>query len=72
MRVAIIGAGIAGLATAYFLAKEGIKVEVFEQKFLLHGASGRNSGGITAQFDDEELIKWQLGMKNSTINFSQK
>uniref|UniRef100_A0A7J2TIH5 FAD-binding oxidoreductase n=1 Tax=Archaeoglobus fulgidus TaxID=2234 RepID=A0A7J2TIH5_ARCFL len=57
MKVAVIGAGIAGLATAYFLAKEGVKVEVYEQKFLLHGASGRNSGGITAQFGDEELIK---------------
>jgi sarcosine oxidase subunit beta len=65
MRVAIIGAGIAGLATAYFLAKEGIKVEVFEQKFLLHGASGRNSGGITAQFDDEELIK--LAIRNEKL-----
>lgn len=60
MNVAIIGAGIAGLATAYFLAKEGVKVKVFEQKFLLHGASGRNSGGLTAQFNDEELIKLAL------------
>lgn len=60
MRVAVIGAGIAGLATAYFLAKEGLKVKVFEQKFLLHGASGRNSGGLTAQFNDEELIKLAL------------
>ncbi|MEM2031026.1 MAG: FAD-binding oxidoreductase, partial [Archaeoglobaceae archaeon] len=60
MNVAIIGAGIAGLATAYFLAKEGAKVKVFEQKFLLHGASGRNSGGLTAQFNDEELIKLAL------------
>ncbi len=60
MKVAIIGAGIAGLATAYFLAKEGVKVKVFEQKFLLHGASGRNSGGLTAQFKDEELIKLAL------------
>ncbi|MEM1578478.1 MAG: FAD-binding oxidoreductase [Archaeoglobaceae archaeon] len=60
MKIAIIGAGIAGLATAYFLAKEGVKVEVFEQKFLLYGASGRNSGGLTAQFSDEELIKLAL------------
>lgn len=60
MRVAVIGAGIAGLAVAYFLAKEGAKVEVFEQKFLLHGASGRNSGGLTAQFEDGELIKLAL------------
>lgn len=60
MKVAIIGAGIAGLGLAYFLAKEGLKVEVFEKKFLLHGASGRNSGGLTVQFNDEELIKFAL------------
>ncbi|MCX7998174.1 MAG: FAD-binding oxidoreductase [Leptospiraceae bacterium] len=60
MRVAIIGAGIAGLGLAYFLAKEGLKVQVFEKKFLLHGASGRNSGGLTVQFNDEELIEFAL------------
>lgn len=60
MKVTIIGAGIAGLATAYFLAKEGVKVKVFEQKFLLYGASGRNSGGLTAQFSDRELIELAL------------
>lgn len=60
MKVAIIGAGIAGLAAAYFLAKEGVDVKVFEQKFLLYGASGRNSGGLTAQFNDGELIRLAL------------
>ncbi|MCJ7575989.1 MAG: FAD-dependent oxidoreductase, partial [Dehalococcoidia bacterium] len=30
--VAIAGAGPAGLATAYYLAKEGIKVVVFERQ----------------------------------------
>ena len=56
MRVAIIGGGIVGLATAYNLAKDGIDVVVFERKYLLYGASGRNSGGITAMLNDERLI----------------
>ena len=56
MRVAIIGAGIMGLSTAYYLSKSEIDVTVFEQKYLLYGASGRNSGGITAMIDKEELI----------------
>ncbi len=60
MRVAVIGGGIAGLSTAYFLAKMGAEVEVYEQKYLLYGASGRNSGGLTAQFADEDLIKLAL------------
>ncbi len=56
-RVAIIGGGVAGLSAAYFLAKRGADVEVFEKKYLVYGASGRNSGGLTAQFDDELLVK---------------
>ncbi len=47
-RVAIIGGGVAGLSAAYFLAKRGADVEVFEKEYLVYGASGRNSGGLTA------------------------
>ena len=57
MKVAIIGGGIVGLSTAYSLAKDGIDVIVFERKYLLYGASGRNSGGITAMLNDERLIE---------------
>ncbi len=57
MKVIVIGGGIAGLSTAYFLAKKGVDVEVYEQKYLLYGASGRNSGGLTAQMTDETLIR---------------
>ncbi|WP_230972172.1 NAD(P)/FAD-dependent oxidoreductase [Archaeoglobus neptunius] len=60
IRVAIVGGGIAGLSAAYFLARKGADVSVFEQKYLLYGASGRNSGGLTAQFVNEPLIKLAL------------
>ncbi len=60
MRVAVIGGGIAGLSAAYFLARGGAEVTVFEQKYLLYGASGRNSGGLTAQLNSEPLIKLAL------------
>ncbi len=60
MKVIIVGGGIVGLSTAYFLAKNGVEVEVYEQKYLLYGASGRNSGGLTAQLSDEALIKLAL------------
>ncbi|AKG90772.1 Glycine/D-amino acid oxidases {deaminating} [Geoglobus ahangari] len=60
MRVAIIGGGVMGLSTAYYLAKMGADVTVFEQKYLLYGASGRNSGGITPMIDKKELIPFAV------------
>ena len=32
MKIAIIGAGIAGLSAAYYLVREGLNVEIYEQE----------------------------------------
>jgi len=42
--VAVAGAGPAGLVTAYYLAKEGIKVMVFERQLRVGG--GMSGGGM--------------------------
>jgi glycine/D-amino acid oxidase-like deaminating enzyme len=42
----IIGAGIAGCATAYFLAKQGIKSTVIDNNGIASGASGYSAGGL--------------------------
>jgi len=42
--VAVVGAGPAGLVTAYYLAKEGIKVIVFERQLRVGG--GMSGGGM--------------------------
>ncbi len=57
--VVIVGAGIMGLAIAYNLAKHhGITdVVVVEKSYLCGGASGRNGGGVRAQFSSEENIR---------------
>ncbi len=46
--VAVVGAGIAGVATAYFLASAGAKVVVLEARRVAEAASGRNAGFLLA------------------------
>ena len=46
--VAIVGAGIAGVATAFFLAKSGVRVIVLEARRVAEAASGRNAGFLLA------------------------
>lgn len=46
---AVIGAGIAGTATAYYLSKAGLSVELIETREPAWGASGRNPGFLWLQ-----------------------
>jgi sarcosine oxidase, subunit beta len=57
--VVIVGAGIMGLSIAYNLAQNhGItEVLVVDRSYLCGGASGRNGGGVRAQFSSEENIR---------------
>jgi sarcosine oxidase subunit beta len=52
--IVIIGGGISGCATAYFLAKKGAKnVVLIEKNFLASGATGRCGAGIRQQWGTE-------------------
>lgn len=44
--VLIVGGGVIGLATAYFLAEQGARVQLVEAGAIAGGASGANAGGI--------------------------
>jgi sarcosine oxidase subunit beta len=57
--VVIVGAGIMGLAIAYNLARHHgwTKIVVVDRMYLCGGASGRNGGGVRAQFSSEENIR---------------
>lgn len=44
--VIVVGGGIVGCATAYFCAREGMRVTLLERETLGYGASGRNPGWI--------------------------
>jgi glycine/D-amino acid oxidase-like deaminating enzyme len=47
--IAIIGAGITGLTTAYLLKKAGLTVAVVEKSTIGGGTTGRTTGKVTSQ-----------------------
>lgn len=47
--VAVIGAGISGLTTAYLLKQSGLSVAVLEKSTVGSGTSGRTTGKVTSQ-----------------------
>jgi len=50
--VAVIGAGIAGIATVFFILKNTTKRVVLLEKFkLAHGATGHNAGQVVSYFE---------------------
>ncbi len=65
--IAIVGAGIAALSAAWFLSKEGYKVEVFEKEATIGGAI---TTGIPAhRFSKTPLEKIQRDLISLGVNF---
>lgn len=54
--VIVIGGGIAGCTTAYFLAADGVDVTLLEQYELNTLASGSNAGSLHAQIQPEPFV----------------
>jgi glycine/D-amino acid oxidase-like deaminating enzyme len=67
--VVIIGAGIVGCATAYFLAREGVEVTVLDAVGVAAGASGRNNGMIEHPYDPAtvELFDESVGLLHELL-----
>ncbi|NUR76874.1 MAG: FAD-binding oxidoreductase [Thermoleophilia bacterium] len=53
--VAIVGGGLAGTATAYYLAREGVDVVLLERSELNREASGTNAGSFHFQIAIHQL-----------------
>jgi len=51
--VSVIGGGLAGCATAYYLARDGVEVTLLEQGELNSLASGSNAGSLHVQIPAE-------------------
>ncbi len=66
--VIVIGAGMAGLLTAYYLQKKGLKVLVLEAKTIACGQTERTTAKITSQHDLKynKLIK-DVGIKKAQM-----
>ena len=66
--IIIIGGGLAGLSSAYFLSKEGLRVAVFEAGDVGSGATSRTTAMISQMIDTypSELIDL-IGLRNARI-----
>jgi len=47
--IGIIGAGVAGIFSGYYLAKRGYKVIIFDRDYICQRASGVNAGSLALQ-----------------------
>jgi sarcosine oxidase subunit beta len=56
--VIVIGGGLAGCATAYYLAADAVDVLLLEQGDLNSGASGNNAGSLHAQLQHEPYLEF--------------
>jgi glycine/D-amino acid oxidase-like deaminating enzyme/nitrite reductase/ring-hydroxylating ferredoxin subunit len=68
--VCVIGAGIAGLTTAYIAASEGLSVVVFDEGQIGDGQTGRTSAHLASAIDDRFIeIERLHGKDNSRLAY---
>jgi len=71
--VAVIGAGVMGLAIAYNLAARGVKrIVVLDAHTLAWGASGRNGGGVRQQWSTEMNVRLMQESMEICTHFAEE
>jgi glycine/D-amino acid oxidase-like deaminating enzyme len=60
MKISIIGGGIAGCSTAYYLSKDGHDVTLFERDSVASHASGFAQGGLKPVIRGSRQIEYQV------------
>ena len=69
--VVVVGGGIVGLATAYHLARLGVRgVLVLERSYLCAGASGRNGGGVRAHWGSARMVELMRESRRMCADFA--
>lgn len=64
MKIAVLGAGLAGVTTAWFLAKDGHEVVVLDREAEVAAVASRANGGIVAS---SRAFPWPSPRMQSTI-----
>ncbi len=68
-KIAVIGAGIAGCSTAWFLASMGCEVHVFDRAdTIANGASGNPRGMLYPRLNTEELMNDELALRSYSFS----
>ena len=68
--VCVVGAGIAGLTTAYLVAREGKSVVVLDERPIGSGQTGRTSAHLASAIDDRFVeIERQHGVEGSRLAY---
>ena len=60
MRVVVVGGGIVGALTAYYLTERGVKVTLLDKRYFTYGSTGRSTGSFTAQQHHPVLVSAAL------------
>src|SRR5437868_5092388 len=69
--VCVIGAGIAGLSTAYHLTKAGKKVVVIDDGPIGGGETGRTTAHLTAAMDDRFFVLEKVHGEEATRQIAE-
>src|SRR5690554_1048061 len=71
--VAVVGGGLAGISTAWFLKNEGLRVAVLEADRVCQGTTGHSTAKITSQHSliyahIQEKFGWELAQQYADAN----
>ncbi|MGC8932710.1 MAG: NAD(P)/FAD-dependent oxidoreductase [Candidatus Methanodesulfokora sp.] len=69
--VVVIGGGVVGLATAYHLAKKGIKGAVFEKGYVGCGSTTRSASRFRVHFWSEENTRFAIESRKRMLSLAK-